>query len=101
MAATKKDFDPTAATDQASGNDAPETTEATDQEEQATTHKYTGAQYVPMPPGGLRALAGELFPDDRDNPESMNQHVSDLLVLNRDTLRTEESYTAGQQVRIS
>ncbi|SRR5581483_11636197 len=95
-ASNKKDFDPTAATDQASGNDAPET-----DSEQPTTHRYTGAQYVPMPPGGLRALAGELFPDDRDNPEAMNQHVSDLLMLNQDTLRTEESYTAGQQVRIS
>lgn len=100
MATTKKDdlkFDPNAATDQASENDAPE---ATDEQDQSTQHRYTGAQYVPMPAGGLRALAGELFPDDRDNPEAMNQHVSDLLVLNSDTLRNEDSFTAGQLVRI-
>lgn len=100
-APTKKDelkFDPNAATDQAaSENDAPE---STDQEE-ATPHKYTGAQYVPMPPGGLRALAAELYPDDRDTPDAMKQHVADLLQLNADALRTEESYTVGTQVRIA
>lgn len=87
-------FDPKNATDQA---DAASSGDVTSEQ----VSPYEGAQFVPMPAGGLRALAGELFPADRDNPDAMKQHVSDLLVLNAATLRNEDSYTVGTQVRIA
>lgn len=88
-------FDPKATTDQASSNDAPGT-----QEQEQAPVALADQKYVDMPPGGLRVLAGMLYPDDRDTPDAMMQHVADLLALNSDRLRNQDSYTVGTQVRI-
>lgn len=87
-------FDPKAASDQASEGDAPGVVE------QAPVG-LADKKFVDMPAGGLRALAAELYPDDRDNPTAMKAHVAELLALNSDRLRDEDSYTVGIQVRIS
>lgn len=59
------------------------------------------ARYAPMPPGGLAALAEELFPDDFGNDEAMAGHIHDLLLMNRGTLRDDTSHPAGVHVRIA
>lgn len=61
----------------------------------------TQARYVPMPPGGLAALAEELFPEDYGNHEKMAGHLHDLLIMNRATLRDDTSHQVGALVRIS
>lgn len=104
--ASAKNFDPKSPNDQTD-----QASEQTDQTTSEQTSEQTAGPdvndhpsvraYVPMPAGGLRALAAQLFPDDRDHPEQMKQHLTDLLVLNSDSLRNEDSYTVGQQVRIS
>lgn len=86
------EFDPTKETNQGSENDAPG---AEQEQEQAQPI----GEYVDMPAGGLRALAAQLFPGEVDNPDAMKQHVSDLLVLNSDRLRNEDTWTIGTQVR--
>lgn len=66
----------------------------------ATPEAVAGARVTSMPPGGLQALALLLFPDDVDDQEAMDNHMQDLLNLNRDTLRDDTSHMAGQVVRI-
>lgn len=66
----------------------------------ATHEALQGAKFAPMPAGGLHALASQLFPDDVNDQEAMDNHIFDLLTLNRDTLRDESAFTAGQNVRI-
>lgn len=58
------------------------------------------ASFVPLPAGGLAALADSLFPGDKDNEEAMHEHVIDLFIRNRDILRDGESSTVGTMVRI-
>ena len=60
----------------------------------------TEAQFVPMPTGGIRALAIQLWPDDRNNPDAFNQHVADLLMMNRDMVRDEYAHPVNAWVRI-
>ncbi len=57
-------------------------------------------KFVPMPSGGVMQLAEDLFPGDVRNQDAMQQHVFDLMLLNRDRLRTDTDYVVGQQVRI-
>ena len=66
----------------------------------ATPEALASAKVAAMPPGGLLALASILFPDDVDDQEAMDNHMQDLLNLNRDTLRDDTSHMAGQVVRI-
>jgi len=60
----------------------------------------TSAVYVPMPSGGIAALAENLFPDDFRNQDAMDRHIYDLMTMNRDRLRDDSGYTVGTQVRI-
>jgi hypothetical protein len=66
----------------------------------ATLDGLRSANHVPMPPGGLHALAETMFPDDIGNADAMDGHLQDLLNLNRDTLRDDTSYVVGQHVRV-
>lgn len=66
----------------------------------ATPEALASAKYMPMPAGGLSAVVDSLFPQDRDNQDAMDGHLFDLLLLNRDTLRDDTSFTVGQMVRI-
>ena len=58
------------------------------------------ARWVPMPPGGLHALASTLYPDDINNQESFDAHLFDLMTLNRDIVRDDTASTVGQFVRV-
>lgn len=58
------------------------------------------AKFVPLPAGGIAALADHLYPGDRGNIEAMAGHVFDLLTLNRDIVRDDTSSTVGTIVRI-
>lgn len=66
----------------------------------ATPEAFANARPMVMPAGGLEALARLLFPGDIDDQDAMDQHLQDLLNLNRDTLRDDTSYTSGQIVRV-
>lgn len=66
----------------------------------ATPEGLAATKFVPMPAGGLSALADTLFPDDINNQDAMDEHLFDLLTLNRDTLRDDTSYIVGQMVRV-
>ena len=57
-------------------------------------------KFVPMPNGGVMQLAEDLFPGDVRDNDAMRQHVFDLMLMNRDRLRTDTDYVVGQQVRI-
>lgn len=58
------------------------------------------AKFVPLPAGGVAALADSLYPDDKDNQDAMDQHVFDILVANRDVIRDDVGSTVGTMVRI-
>ncbi len=60
----------------------------------------TDQKFVPMPNGGVMQLAEDLFPGDVRDNDAMRQHVFDLMLMNRDRLRTDTDYVVGQQVRI-
>ena len=66
----------------------------------ATDDALASARWVPMPPGGLHALASTLYPQDIDNVDAFDAHLFDLLTLNRDTLRNDTDHVVGQFVRI-
>ena len=68
--------------------------------EAATPEAVAKSRHVPMPAGGLSALADSLWPDDVDNQDAMDQHLFDLMTLNRDTLRDDTSHSVGQMVRV-
>jgi hypothetical protein len=55
---------------------------------------------VQMPALGLRGLALELYPEDRDDQAKMQQHIQDLFALNADRLRNEDVHIVGQLVKI-
>lgn len=57
-------------------------------------------RYVPMPNGGLSGLVSQLWPSDLLNQEAYDQHVSDLMTMNRDNLRSDTAYHVGQLVRV-
>lgn len=66
----------------------------------AQEETFAKARFVPMPPGGVSALVETLYFDEKDDQEAMDNHLHDILLLNRDTLRDETSYQVGQMVRI-
>lgn len=66
----------------------------------AKQETFNNARVVPMPAGGIQQLATNLYPDDVNNQEAMDNHVFDLLTLNRDVLRDDTSHLVGQVVRI-
>jgi hypothetical protein len=66
----------------------------------STPEAKASAKWQPMPAGGIAALADSLFPEDRDNPEAMHEHVFDLMLLNNDLIRDDTSHSVGQQVRV-
>ncbi len=57
-------------------------------------------RYMPMPAGGLHALISQMWPSDLLNQEAFDQHVFDLMTMNRDNLRDDTSYRVGQLVRV-
>ena len=66
----------------------------------ATDDALASARWVPIPPGGLHALASTLFPDDIDKQDAFDAHLFDLMTLNRDILRNDTDHTVGQFVRV-
>jgi hypothetical protein len=66
----------------------------------STQEAKDAARWVPLPAGGIAALADSLFPEDLDNPEAMHEHIFDLMNLNSDILRNDTSHSVGQMVRI-
>lgn len=58
------------------------------------------ARYVPMPAGGMQALAELLHPDDINDQEKMDNHIFDLLTLNRGIVTNDTMHTVGQMVRV-
>lgn len=71
-----------------------------DYPDSATPEALANSRPMVMPAGGLEALARLLFPGDLEDQDAMDQHLQDLLNLNRDTLRDDTGYTAGQIVRV-
>lgn len=66
----------------------------------ATNEALLGARVMPMPAGGIHALVSSLYPDDLENNDAMDQHVQDILNLNRDTLRDDTSHPVNAMIRV-
>lgn len=68
----------------------------------ARSKKEDEPQYkeVTIPAGGLSELAANLWPDDILDIDKFRAHVRELWVLNHDILRTIESHTVGQKVKV-
>jgi hypothetical protein len=66
----------------------------------ATFDGLLNARLMPMPSGGVHALAHQLYPDDVEDQEKMDNHIYDIMTLNRDTLRDDTSYPANAVVRV-
>lgn len=82
------------------GKPAPKPIEALPIPEGAQLGAITEAQYLPLPTGGMRALAIQLYPDDRQDTEKMQQHVQALFLMNRDVVRDVDSHQVGAFVRV-
>lgn len=66
----------------------------------ATPEAKASAKWVPLPAGGIAALADTLFPDDLEDQDAMDTHILDLMLLNNDLIRNDTSHTVGQMVRV-
>ena len=66
----------------------------------AKPESVLNARVVPMPAGGIHALASLLWPDDVGNQDAFDAHIYDLLTLNRDIIRDDTSHPVNAMVRI-
>ena len=66
----------------------------------ATPEAKAKASWVPLPAGGIAALADSLWPEDVNDQEAMDTHIFDLMLLNNDLIRNDTSHTVGQMVRV-
>lgn len=66
----------------------------------ATPEAKASAKWVPLPAGGIAALADSLWPGDSEDQDAMDNHIFDLMLLNNDLIRNDTSHTVGQMVRI-
>jgi hypothetical protein len=55
---------------------------------------------VQIPASGLRGLAIQVWPDDRNEETLVQEHISYLEQLNADLLPNPDTYMANQLVRI-
>jgi hypothetical protein len=52
---------------------------------------FTNTRFVPVPSGGIAALADSMWPDDLEDDDKMDDHIFTLMTLNRDIIRDDTS----------
>jgi hypothetical protein len=57
----------------------------------ATSEALSSATWSPVPSGGIAALVDTLFPEDTEDEDAMDQHIYDLMTMNRDIIRDDSS----------
>jgi hypothetical protein len=62
----------------------------------ATQEALSSATWSPVPSGGIASLADSLFPEDVEDDDAMDQHVYDILTMNRDIIRDDTSLPNAQ-----